>query len=90
MLYGWYEMGTTIACFVASVVFGFAEFFLAKKVFVIGNTPSRAALYIAQLLILSSALLVVVFLISKTALLLSAAGLVITLITLAVVNSLKR
>ncbi len=90
ILYGWYEVGTTIACFVASVMFGVAEFLLGKKVLLVGSRQGSAALYIAQLLILSLALLAVIFLISEAALPLSAVGLVITMITLAVVNSLKR
>lgn len=83
-------MGTLIACFVAGAGFSIIEFFLAKKVFSFENKPGYAALYIAQLLILSLALLAVMLLVSEAALLISAAGMIITQLTLAVGNSLKR
>ena len=79
-----------VAFFAAGMLFSVAQFLIAKKVFSFWTKPGRSALYIAQLLILSLALLVVMFLISETALLAAAAGLVITQITLAVANSLKR
>ena len=82
-------MQTTIA-FVAGVVFSVAQFLLSRKMFSFWNRPALSVLYIAQLLILSLALLFGMFLISESALLTSAAGLVITQITLAVANSLKR
>lgn len=79
-----------IACFAAGALFAIAQFLLAKRAFSDSTKSARSAIYIAQVLILSMVLLVVMFLISETALLATAIGLVATSIILAVVNSLKR
>jgi len=78
------------ACFAAGALFSVAQFLLGRKMFSVSTKSARSAFYIIQLLILSLALLVVMFLISETALLATAVGLVATSITLAMVNSLKR
>lgn len=79
-----------IVWFITGALFGTTQFLLAKRMFDIMAAPKRSALYVGQLLILSVGLLVAMFLISETALLYSAIGLVATLIVLAVINSLKR
>ena len=79
-----------IACFAAGAMFAIAQFLLAKRVFSNSTISVRSAIYIAQVLILSLVLLFIMYLISETALLASAIGLVATSITMAVANSLKR
>lgn len=78
------------ACFAAGALFSIAQFLWGKRIFSFSTKTVRSALYIAQLLILSLALMVAMYLISETALLATAVGLVATFITLAVINSLKR
>lgn len=74
----------------AGALFSVAQFLLAKKMLDLSTKSAKTALYIVQLLILSATLLILMFLISETALISTASALVATSIVLAVINSLKR
>lgn len=75
---------------IAGAAFGIGEYALAKFIFIGRGKPGLSALYIAQLLILSLGLLVLVFFVWREALLYVAIGMVAASITTAVIFSLKR
>ena len=79
-----------IACFASGAFMGTAQILLGRKLINIKDKPGLSALYIFLLLILSLALLVVVYFVYKNGLLYTAAGLIITLFVLAIINNLKR
>jgi hypothetical protein len=80
----------SILGFLSGAVFGAAEYFLARKVFIENAKPGWAALYVSQLLILSLGILVLVFFLWREALLAVAIGLVAASVLPALIFSLKR
>lgn len=78
-----------IAGFAAGVLFSAAQYMLARKVFYKSGRLQWGALYIVQRLILSFGLLALMILISATALLYSAVGLIVTAIALPLIFNRK-
>jgi hypothetical protein len=77
--------------FIVGAVFGAAQYFLARKVFIAKAKAVWSALYITQLLILSLGLLILVFFVWNEALLAVGVGIVAASMALAVIfNLLKR
>jgi hypothetical protein len=79
-----------IAYFVIGGLFSTAQFLLARKVFNEKSKPVFGALYVFQRLILSMGLLVLAYLVSTTAILFSAIGLIATAVTLPLIFNRKR
>jgi hypothetical protein len=79
-----------IACFAAGGLFSAAQYLLARKVFNMKSKPVAGAFYVVQRLILSLGFLVLMFLISTTALLFAAIGLIVVAVTLPIIFNFKR